>query len=96
MSRQVPGTAVDANPAECSGAVIIAVAIRHTTTGALNPIPASAQFVFAEMAIHRIGADVDMDNTASAALLLKLGSQRKGIRRAYEFKDGLSIDPQLF
>jgi len=53
-------------------------------------------FVFADMAIYRVGADVDMDNPASVALLLKLGFQREGIRRAYEFKDGRPIDLQLF
>lgn len=63
---------------------------------ATEAVSAMAQHAFQSMNLHRLGADVDMGNHASAALLRRLGFTREGIRRGYEMKNGQPIDLQLF
>lgn len=63
---------------------------------AQEAVAEALRHAFAHLGIHRIGADVDMGNHASAALLAALGFTREGVRRGYEMKDGRPIDLQLF
>jgi ribosomal-protein-alanine N-acetyltransferase len=51
---------------------------------------------FATMALHRIAADVDIDNKPSQRLLQRLGFQFEGIRRGCERKDGQYLDLQVW
>ena len=51
---------------------------------------------FHAMQLHRVGADVDTDNHASARLLERMGFTREGVRRGYEMKDGHPIDLPMF
>lgn len=53
-------------------------------------------FGFAEMALNRVEAHVLPDNLASARFLEKLGFQREGVLRAYEFVNGKFQDILLF
>ncbi|MEH6436896.1 GNAT family N-acetyltransferase [Massilia sp. DD77] len=59
-------------------------------------VAAMIKHVFDTMPIYRIGAEVEVDNEASARLLRKLGFSHEGTRRAYEFKNGAPLDLQLF
>lgn len=63
---------------------------------AAEAVSAMLRYAFQSMNLHRIGADVDIDNHASASLLYRLGFVREGIRRGFEIKDGHPIDLQLF
>lgn len=63
---------------------------------AAEAVSAIVQHVFHSMGLHRIGADVDVGNGASEALLQRVGFMREGIRRGYEMKKGQPIDLQLF
>ncbi|MEZ5995747.1 MAG: GNAT family N-acetyltransferase [Hyphomonadaceae bacterium] len=62
----------------------IGVIMRREATGrglaskALNLV---ATFAFDELALHRIGADIDPDNTSSLSLFLRAGFQREGLLR---------------
>jgi ribosomal-protein-alanine N-acetyltransferase len=38
---------------------------------------------FGELGLHRIGADIDPDNTSSMSLFLRAGYQREGLLRGY-------------
>lgn len=52
-------------------------------------------FAFGTLGLHRIGAEVDIDNprsSRSSRLLEQLGFQFEGIRRGYEFKAGKALD----
>ena len=49
-------------------------------------------FAFGPLGLHRIGAEVDMDNYRSAALLEHLGFQLEGVRRGYECKQAAFLD----
>lgn len=63
---------------------------------AREAVAAAIRHAFDRLGIHRIGADVDMENHASVALLARLGFTREGVRRGYEMKEGRPIDLQLF
>ena len=63
---------------------------------AAESVAAVIRHAFDHMAIHRIEADVDMDNHASSALLHRLGFTLEGVRRGYEMKDERPIDLKLF
>jgi len=47
---------------------------------------------FGAMGLHRVGADVDVDNHASRRLLERLGFRLEGVRHGYERKHGVHID----
>lgn len=53
-------------------------------------------FAFGGLGLHRIGAEVDLDNHRSSALLEKLGFQLEGVRRGYEFKAGVPLDLKCY
>jgi len=55
-------------------------------------VGAVLEYAFGAMALHRVGADVDLDNHASRRLLERLGFQLEGVRRSYERKGGAHID----
>jgi ribosomal-protein-alanine N-acetyltransferase len=57
---------------------------------------AMLDFGFTQMALHRIEAQVEPGNVASAALLNKLGFQREGLLRDYGYWRGSYQDIQLF
>jgi [ribosomal protein S5]-alanine N-acetyltransferase len=48
------------------------------------------------MKLHRVAADVDVDNLRSIALLERLGFQFEGVRRGCELKDGVHIDLRVY
>jgi ribosomal protein S18 acetylase RimI-like enzyme len=50
------------------------------------------EHAFGAMGLHRVGADVDVDNYASRRLLDRLGFRLEGLRRGYERKGGVHID----
>lgn len=47
---------------------------------------------FGVMKLHRVAADVDVDNHRSTALLERLGFQFEGVRRGCELKEGRHLD----
>jgi len=55
-------------------------------------VGAMLEHAFGAMRLHRVGADVDVDNQASRRLLDRLGFRLEGLRRGYERKDGAHID----
>lgn len=63
---------------------------------AFEAVDTMIRYAFAHLGLHRLGADVDMENKASAGLLHKLGFVREGVRRGYEFKQGAPLDLQVF
>ncbi|THJ30684.1 GNAT family N-acetyltransferase [Lampropedia aestuarii] len=63
---------------------------------ATEAVAAMLEYAFQTMKLHRIGADVDLDNHTSANLLLRLGFTREGVRRGFEIKNAHPIDLQLF
>jgi len=55
-------------------------------------VGAVLEHAFGAMALHRVGADVDVENYASRRLLDRLGFRLEGLRRGYERKGGAHID----
>jgi ribosomal-protein-alanine N-acetyltransferase len=55
-------------------------------------VGAVLEHAFGAMGLHRVGADVDVDNHASRRLLERLGFRLEGVRRDYERKAGVHID----
>jgi ribosomal-protein-alanine N-acetyltransferase len=55
-------------------------------------VGAVLEHAFDAMGLHRVGADVDVDNHASRRLLERLGFRLEGVRRSYERKHGAYID----
>jgi len=55
-------------------------------------VGAVLEHAFSAMLLHRVGADVDVDNYASRRLLDRLGFRLEGLRRGYERKGGVHID----
>ena len=55
-------------------------------------VGAVLEYAFGAMALHRVGADVDLDNHASRRLLERLGFRLEGVRRSFERKGGAYID----
>ena len=55
-------------------------------------VGAVLEHAFGAMGLHRVGADVDVDNHASRRLLERLGFRLEGVRRDYERKGGAYID----
>lgn len=53
-------------------------------------------YALGPLALHRIGAEVDLDNDRSCRLLERLGFTLEGIRRAYEHKNGKPLDLKLY
>jgi [ribosomal protein S5]-alanine N-acetyltransferase len=51
---------------------------------------------FGVMKLHRVAAEVDIDNHRSIALLARLGFQFEGIRRGCELKDGRYLDLRVY
>jgi [ribosomal protein S5]-alanine N-acetyltransferase len=49
-------------------------------------------YAFDTLGIHRVGADVDIENNKSSSLLESLGFQLEGVRRGFELKNGLFLD----
>lgn len=69
---------------EREGVADVGVIMRREATGrglaskALNLVVA---FGFEKLGLHRIGADIDPDNTSSLSLFLRAGFQREGLLR---------------
>ncbi len=57
-----------------------------------SALKAMIMYAFTELGLHRLEADTDPDNTASLALLEKLGFQREGYFRERWFVDGIRLD----
>ncbi len=55
-------------------------------------VKAILSYAFGELGIHRVGADVDIENIRSSTLLESLGFQLEGIRRGCEIKNGVFLD----
>jgi len=55
-------------------------------------VGAVLEHAFGAMMLHRVGADVDVDNYASRRLLERLGFRLEGMRRGFERKGGVYID----
>lgn len=53
-------------------------------------------FAFGQLGLHRIGAEVDIDNRRSSVLLESLGFQLEGVRRGYELKAGKYLDLKCY
>lgn len=53
-------------------------------------------YAFCTLRMHRIGAEVDIDNLGSSRLLERLGFHHEGIRRGYEIKNGTHLDIMCF
>ncbi len=53
-------------------------------------------FAFGKLGLHRIGAEVDMENLNSSKLLERLGFQFEGVRRGWELKCGIHIDLKYY
>lgn len=69
----------------------------HWGTGAAQECAAAViAHAFQSMELHRIGAEVDIDNLRSCRLLERLGFQFEGVRRGYEFKDGVFLDLRYY
>ncbi|MBA1194091.1 GNAT family N-acetyltransferase [Pseudomonas entomophila] len=61
----------------------------HWRKGLLSEaLPWILQYAFDHLQIHRVHADVEPENTASCALLRKVGFQLEGTLRDVEIKDG--------
>jgi RimJ/RimL family protein N-acetyltransferase len=63
---------------------------------ATEAVRAVLDFGFAEMKLHRIGADTDPRNAASARVLQRLGFQREGLQRQTYFHLGEWADSELW
>jgi ribosomal-protein-alanine N-acetyltransferase len=59
-------------------------------------VSAMLEFAFASLRLHRVGADVDIDNPRSAQLLESLGFHFEGVRRGCELKAGLFLDLKTY
>lgn len=69
----------------------------HWGTGAAREcVAAVVAHAFDSMGLHRVGAEVDIDNLRSCRLLERLGFQFEGIRRGYELKDGVFLDLKYY
>lgn len=51
---------------------------------------------FGAMKLHRVAAEVDVDNFRSIALIERLGFQFEGVRRGCELKDGRHLDLRIY
>ncbi|HJQ98867.1 MAG TPA: GNAT family N-acetyltransferase [Candidatus Polarisedimenticolaceae bacterium] len=63
---------------------------------ATEAVSAVLDFAFGEMGLHRVGADTDPRNSASARLLERLGFQREGLQRETYFHLGEWADSELW
>lgn len=69
----------------------------HWGTGAAREcVAAVVTHAFHSMGLHRVGAEVDLDNIRSCRLLERLGFRFEGIRRGYELKDGVFLDLKYY
>lgn len=59
-------------------------------------VAAVLDYGYGVMKLHRVAADVDVDNLRSIALLERLGFQFEGVRRGCELKDGRHIDLRVY
>jgi ribosomal-protein-alanine N-acetyltransferase len=59
-------------------------------------VSALLSFAFGPLGLHRIGAEVDLDNHRSSRLLERLGFQLEGVRRGYELKAGSFLDLKVY
>lgn len=66
------------------------------TGSARECVAAVVAHAFGPMGLHRIGAEVDIDNQRSCRLLERLGFQFEGVRRGYELKDGVFLDLKYY
>lgn len=69
---------------ERDGVGDIGVIMRREATGrglASKALELVVRFGFEELGLHRIGADIDPDNTSSISLFLRAGFQREGLLR---------------
>jgi [ribosomal protein S5]-alanine N-acetyltransferase len=55
-------------------------------------VRAILSYAFVTLGIHRVGADVDIENNKSSTLLETLGFQLEGVRRGCELKNGVYLD----
>jgi len=69
----------------------------HWGRGAASEcVSALLAHAFGVMNLHRVAADVDIDNLRSIALLERLGFQFEGVRRGCELKDGKYLDLRVY
>ena len=59
-------------------------------------VAAVLAYGYCAMKLHRVAADVDVDNLRSIALLERLGFQFEGVRRGCELKDGRHLDLRVY
>jgi len=59
-------------------------------------VSSTLTFAFATLGLHRIGAEVDLDNLNSSRLLERLGFHLEGVRRGYELKRGVHLDLKCY
>lgn len=59
-------------------------------------VAAVLAYGYGAMKLHRVAADVDVDNLRSIALLERLGFQFEGVRRGCELKDGRHLDLRVY
>lgn len=59
-------------------------------------VSAILTYAFGTLGIHRIGADVDIENQKSSNLLESLGFQLEGFRRGCELKNGVFLDMKQY
>ncbi|HVQ35063.1 MAG TPA: GNAT family N-acetyltransferase [Candidatus Bathyarchaeia archaeon] len=63
---------------------------------ASEAVRAVLDHAFGEMGLHRVGADTDPRNVASARLLVRLGFEREGLQRETYFHLGEWADSELW
>jgi ribosomal-protein-alanine N-acetyltransferase len=59
-------------------------------------VAAMLEFAFGSLRLHRVGADVDIDNQRSCNLLDSLGFHFEGVRRGCELKAGEFLDLKIY
>jgi ribosomal-protein-alanine N-acetyltransferase len=69
----------------------------HWGRGAASEcVSALLAHAFGAMNLHRVAAEVDVDNLRSIALLERLGFAFEGVRRGCELKDGKYLDLRVY
>lgn len=75
----------------------ITVASAHQSRGyATEAASAVVERLFSQRGLHKVSAECDARNTASAALLRRLGFQQEGLRRQHTWVKGEWTDDLLF
>jgi ribosomal-protein-alanine N-acetyltransferase len=59
-------------------------------------VSAMLDYAFGSLRLHRVGAEVDIDNHRSSNLLERLGFHFEGVRRGCELKAGAFLDLKIY